>query len=127
MAGVHDVDLMTTIAAKVDALAHKVDGMALSQPTQFSTAGPSTDILGHELMEQVDYLGNPVRPQNNPYSNTYNPGWRNHPNFSWSNPAYRGGNAPAPGFQRPLVPSAQPPQEKKPSLEELLSKFIQTS
>jgi hypothetical protein len=23
------------------------------------------------------------RPGNDPYSNTYNPGWRNHPNFSW--------------------------------------------
>jgi len=22
-------------------------------------------------------------PTNNPYSNTYNYGWRNHPNFSW--------------------------------------------
>ena len=21
----------------------------------------------------------------NPYSQTYNPGWRNHPNFSWRN------------------------------------------
>ncbi|CAA0826238.1 Unknown protein, partial [Striga hermonthica] len=25
------------------------------------------------------------RPANDPYSNTYNPGWRNHPHFSWSN------------------------------------------
>ncbi|CAL9010907.1 unnamed protein product, partial [Prunus brigantina] len=24
-------------------------------------------------------------PNNDPYSNTYNPGWRNHPNFKWSN------------------------------------------
>jgi hypothetical protein len=25
-------------------------------------------------------------PKNNPYSNTYNEGWQNHPNlFSWSN------------------------------------------
>jgi len=22
-------------------------------------------------------------PGNDPYSNTYNPGWKNHPNFSW--------------------------------------------
>jgi hypothetical protein len=26
------------------------------------------------------------RPGNDPYSNTYNPGWRNHPNFSWKSP-----------------------------------------
>ena len=25
-----------------------------------------------------------TRPANNPYSPTYNLGWRNHPNFSWS-------------------------------------------
>ena len=24
------------------------------------------------------------QPQNNPYSNTYNPDWKQHPNFSWS-------------------------------------------
>jgi len=24
------------------------------------------------------------RPNNNPYAQTYNPGWRNHTNFSWS-------------------------------------------
>jgi hypothetical protein len=32
--------------------------------------------------EQVNVLNNNYRPQNNTYSNTYNPGWRNHPNFS---------------------------------------------
>lgn len=35
-------------------------------------------------IEQVDYLGNTPRP-GNPYCNTYNKGWRNHPNLSWSN------------------------------------------
>ena len=33
---------------------------------------------------QANYVSNFQR-QNNPYSNTYNPGWKNHPNFSWSN------------------------------------------
>ena len=34
----------------------------------------------------VNYVGNFNRqPQNNPYSNTYNPGWKQHRNFSWSN------------------------------------------
>ena len=32
--------------------------------------------------EQVNYMGNNSRPQNNPYSNNYNAGWRKHPNFS---------------------------------------------
>lgn len=33
--------------------------------------------------EQVNYVNNDTRQHNNPFSNTYNPGWRNHPNFSW--------------------------------------------
>ena len=34
----------------------------------------------------VNYVGSFNRQnQNNPYSNTYNPRWRQHPNFSWSN------------------------------------------
>ena len=36
--------------------------------------------------DQANYVGqNSYPPKNNPYSNTYNPRWRNHPNFSWSN------------------------------------------
>src|SRR4051812_35352256 len=29
-------------------------------------------------IEEIKFLR-----QNNPYSNTYNPGWKNHPNFAW--------------------------------------------
>ncbi|KAK9043644.1 hypothetical protein V6N11_071979 [Hibiscus sabdariffa] len=59
------------------------------------------------MHESASYVGNYNRNANNPYSNTYNPGWRQHPNFSWDN---QGGsntsnanrqqnmNAP-PGFQ----------------------------
>ncbi|KAK8713711.1 hypothetical protein V6N13_148922 [Hibiscus sabdariffa] len=59
------------------------------------------------MHEQASYLGNFNKNSNNPYSNTYNPGWRQHPNFSLNN---QGGtnascssreqnmNAP-PGFQ----------------------------
>ena len=35
-------------------------------------------------MEQAQVIGSFLRP-NNPYPNSYNPGWRNHPNFSWRN------------------------------------------
>src|SRR5262249_19608220 len=73
-------------------------------------------------MEQVDYAGNFQRsPQNNPYSNTYNPGWRNHPNFSWSN--QQNPRPPPPGYNQ----THQQQQQQKPSLEELMSKFISTS
>jgi hypothetical protein len=35
------------------------------------------------LHEQAYALNSFQRPNQNPYSQTYNPGWRNHPNFSW--------------------------------------------
>jgi hypothetical protein len=34
------------------------------------------------LHEQVNVLNSFRRPNHNPYSQTYNPGWRDHPNFS---------------------------------------------
>ena len=37
--------------------------------------------------EQVNYVANNQR-QYNPNSNYFNKGWRNHPNFSWSNNAH---------------------------------------
>ncbi|XP_050217802.2 uncharacterized protein LOC126668658 [Mercurialis annua] len=39
---------------------------------------------GQAWSEQVSYVGG-QRQGNDPYSNTYNPGWRNHPNFGWRN------------------------------------------
>ena len=36
-------------------------------------------------MENVNYVNNFKGQQNHVYGNTYNPSWRNHPNFSWSN------------------------------------------
>ncbi|XP_050229099.1 uncharacterized protein LOC126678239 [Mercurialis annua] len=39
--------------------------------------------------EQVNYVGG---QWNDPYSNTYNPGWRNHPNFSWKDTNHSGPN-----------------------------------
>jgi len=41
------------------------------------------------------------RPKNDPFSPYYNPGWRNHPNLSWSN----GQNAVIPNSQ----PISHPP------------------
>lgn len=35
--------------------------------------------------EAVNFMGNQEWQQYNPYSSTYNPGWKNRPNFSWKN------------------------------------------
>ncbi|XP_015960983.1 uncharacterized protein LOC107484945 [Arachis duranensis] len=35
--------------------------------------------------EQANYVGNSSKQSYDPYSKTYNPGWKNHPNFRWEN------------------------------------------
>ena len=44
--------------------------------------------FAHDSSGQVNYVNNfNLRPTNDPYPNTYNMGWRNHPNFLYkSNP-----------------------------------------
>ncbi|MED6126642.1 hypothetical protein PIB30_080406 [Stylosanthes scabra] len=88
----------------------------------------------------------PRPPQNDPYSNTYNPGWRNHPNFSWggnqgqwSNNNIQNNNRPyQPPFQRQQQPFQQPPPpvppQQKPSsstppssIEAALEKLAQST
>ncbi|KAM2928388.1 hypothetical protein COP2_035640 [Malus domestica] len=57
-------------------------------------------------------FGSQNQPRNDPFSNTYNPGWRDHPNFKWREPqqtqqqsAFR--HQPPGFYQRPYAP-AQP-------------------
>jgi hypothetical protein len=62
-------------------------------------------------VEMVNFLSNQAnRQQNNPYSNTFNPGWRNHPKFSWKNPPggpqsqQQGSHQGGPSNQAPVPP-----------------------
>ena len=50
--------------------------------------------------------------QNNPYSNTYNPGWKNHPNFSWKD---QQGNVQK---QAPNQYQSQPQQQYRPQQQQ---------
>ncbi|CAN6542449.1 unnamed protein product [Malus baccata var. baccata] len=72
---------------------------------------------GWETLNAVGF-GNQYQPRNDPFSNTYNPGWRDHPNFKWREPqqgqqqsTYR---QQPPGFYQmpfaPTQPQAQPTQ-----------------
>ncbi|XP_039121320.1 uncharacterized protein LOC120258044 [Dioscorea cayenensis subsp. rotundata] len=70
-------------------------------------------------VETVDYVGGAPRGQGNPYGNTYNPRWRNHPNFSWGQQQQH----------RPPQPQGLPPQplqqpEKKFTTEDVLARFM---
>ena len=67
-----------------------------------------------ESMEEVSALYQNTRyerPKYDPYSNTYNPGWKDNPNFSWTKGQHQGNlsqpmaqHMPPPGYQKPQVP-----------------------
>ncbi|KAD4586318.1 hypothetical protein E3N88_23919 [Mikania micrantha] len=111
--GVHQVDDYTSLVAQVEAMTRKINQMQMNQVQTWCDfcGGPhlSVNCQAGNLQtsrEQVDFMGSQNRPQNNPYSNTYNPGWKNHPNFSWK---ASGSNQP-PGFQQrtPYQQNQQP-------------------
>lgn len=60
-----------------------------------------------QQVEEINFL-----KQNNPYSNTYNPGWKNHPNFSWKD---QQGNAQK---QAPTQYQSQPQQQYRPQQQQ---------
>ncbi|PNX93836.1 hypothetical protein L195_g016998, partial [Trifolium pratense] len=69
--------------------------------------------------EEANYIHNPNRNQNDPYSNTYNQGWRNHPNLSWGGQQkWQNSN-----FYKP--PHVQMQEEKKPEANDVLVKFME--
>ncbi|XP_031286373.1 uncharacterized protein LOC116145068 [Pistacia vera] len=126
-AGLYGVDAITTIYAQLEALNKKIDNMSapIMQVKSMSCDLCGGDHLSNECQvgnhfanstESANCVGNFYRQQqDNPYSSTYNPGWQNHPNFSWSN--QNAVKPPPPGF----------PQEKKPNLEELVTKFVSST
>ncbi|KAM2283068.1 hypothetical protein ACFXTI_032229 [Malus domestica] len=72
---------------------------------------------GWETLNAVGY-GNQYQSRGDPFSNTYNPGWRDHPNFKWRDPQQgqqqsRFRQQPPGFYQKPLAPpqaQAQPAQ-----------------
>ncbi|CAN6691845.1 unnamed protein product [Malus baccata var. baccata] len=69
---------------------------------------------GWESANAVGY-GNQNQPRGDPFSNTYNQGWRDHPNFRWRDaPQYgqQSGFRQPPGFfPRPMAPQPPPPAQ----------------
>ncbi|KAG8498773.1 hypothetical protein CXB51_005219 [Gossypium anomalum] len=123
---VFNVDSVTMLSNQIEFLTKKIDGLFGSmQVHPIMQCDASGGGMGNSEYppydpnmenEQMNHMGNNPRPHNNPYSNTYNAGWRNHPNFSWGG---QGNQRPPPplGFQQ------QPyQQEKKPNLEEMMTK-----
>ncbi|KMT03871.1 hypothetical protein BVRB_8g188080 [Beta vulgaris subsp. vulgaris] len=125
-AGMYEVEGINMLNAKVDNSVNLFTKM--SNVNSVSTTMPCNLCRGAHLTnecinaEQAQYVSNFSRPPNNdPYSNTYNPGWRNHPNFSWRNPGQQNVNVNSqisPGFHQ-----KQPQQEIRPSWELAIEKL----
>ncbi|KAL5548869.1 hypothetical protein UlMin_004100 [Ulmus minor] len=95
-AGLHDSDAFNKLAAEVALLNNNFKNLNVASVLNVS----------------LNYVANNQR-QFNSNSNYYNPGWRNHPNFSWSNNQ---------NVQKP--PSSFQAQEKKPTMEEAFTQFM---
>jgi Retrotransposon gag protein len=97
--GVVETDISTKLAAQLEAMQKSIDRLtnqnipAIHQSPTCAICGGNDHLAinynwGRSAegdAEQVNVLNNNFRPQNNPYSNTYNPGWRNHLNFYQDN------------------------------------------
>ena len=84
---------LTALSKSVKVLAHakaatNLPKRAFSMYALCDTMDHCTDVCPimvgvKEARGQVNVVGQFSRSGNNPYSNTYNPSWRNHPNFGW--------------------------------------------
>ena len=131
--GMYEISSLDQVNAKVDALTQKIENLTLTPAATVAAVTPDCEICGtsgHTPAECQFLLGTPTDQinyaQGNPYSNTYNPGWRNHPNFSYKN--NNALNAPVqaqiapPGYQK--APSAAPSAPRKSNLEIMMENFI---
>ncbi|XP_060972217.1 uncharacterized protein LOC133038172 [Cannabis sativa] len=138
-----DVDIKTSLAN----LTRRVEAMSLSQSMNtpihrneicslcYSTSHsaqscPSLPIYQEAFSEEVNALQTYGKSSDSPFSQSYNPNWRNHPNFSWrqNQPPMNQGhqyNTPNQSQAQPNMP--YPQQQRKPSLEDTLQQFMQTT
>ncbi|KAL5575038.1 hypothetical protein UlMin_016737 [Ulmus minor] len=120
--GLHDLDAFNKLAAQVALLNNNFKSLNVALVLNVSCENCAENHSNVECQfvgqaqenspDQVNYVANNQR-QFNPNSNYYNPGWRNHPNFSWSN-NQNVQKSPF-GFQA---------QEKKPTMEEAFTQFM---
>ncbi|XP_073309925.1 uncharacterized protein [Primulina huaijiensis] len=131
----HDLQArFTSLARKVEALELKKNGQLKSvqeiachicDTSDHSTKDcPTLPSFKECLHEQANVLNNLKRPNFEPFSQSYNPGWRNHPNFSWRND--NAAQFSQPHFQNQqnfqnYAPYVPPP---KRNLEDILNSFI---
>ena len=136
--GKYNLSQEDDLSARIASLARKIEAMEFKKVNEIRTVQNEEvcgicEIVGHSTNEcpnipmfkevihdQANAMNTFKKPFPSPYSETYNPQWRNHPNFSWrdDNRAY------GPQPQKPLnFPSYSAPYTK--NLEETLHAFMQ--
>jgi hypothetical protein len=137
----HDLQAkFASLARKVEALEFKKSGQLKSvqdivcqicETNEHATNDcPTLPSFKECLDEQAHALNSFQRPNHNPYSQTYNSGWRNHPNFSWKS-GNNNAQTSQPSFQahhnlqnsHGYAPPYAPPSRR--NLEETLHAFIE--
>ncbi|XP_068305074.1 uncharacterized protein [Pyrus communis] len=125
--------------AKFDMLLQRIPGsqVAVQQPLQ--AACSICSMKTHDFLscphkaaypkfaaEQVNAFNNFQRPRNDPYSNFYNPGWRDHPNLKWDRDEHA-----KPQFQQQVQQPAAPKATWEIAIEKLAittnARFAQTN
>jgi len=131
--GIYEVKEDIELKMKIDALTKKVDALVIGKsinaanpfhvgccsicasPMHLAQACPSLPTFTESPMEQVNAFNDFRKQANGPFSETYNPKWRNHPNFSWkqNQPLNQGGahqahNQYPPGFHQPVHHQGRP-------------------
>ncbi|XP_050233570.1 uncharacterized protein LOC126682057 [Mercurialis annua] len=110
-----------SLQAQVDILMRQAAGMTMGSVAAVQSScevcGDPTHVandcyvMGHAFNEQVNFVGG-QRQGNDPYAATYNPGWRNHPNFSWKDTGGNANNQAGPNFQ-----GVQGPQQNQGNVQ----------
>jgi hypothetical protein len=77
------LDALNTSPSINTAHTYTVDSYSICVSPMHSTQNcPSASVYSEYPMEQANAFNDYRKQSNGPYSQTYNSGWRNHPNFS---------------------------------------------
>ena len=95
-----DLDMFTNLSAQVSILSKQLQAsqqldsqLSVHKVEESPCHGPHPtsqclmmNSMGDLTVEQAQYMAKfPQNKNFNPYGQSYNPGWKNHPNFSWKN------------------------------------------
>nr|XP_016475484.1 PREDICTED: uncharacterized protein LOC107797134 [Nicotiana tabacum] len=133
--GLLELDEVLAMRADIAKLANQMTRMTMQQLQTMQHVQQMTiccELCGDSHMsdmcptnpESIYYVGQQNRGPSNQYAqygNSYNPNWRNHPNFSWGgNQQNQNQHRPQGSFNQPQ----RPPQQMEESTNDLLKKLL---